>query len=178
MSRKKKAEKIDDKPVKTVPMPTAEDNEALQKFDAAKAKKDAAAGGAQEPKKRHRRTRQELEQERMGDEGFEIFRDFIKMLSDNDSKKWDIPKQPKEVFEPLARQYSTIVNYFMPKGKPIYFVCAAAVFSTAMMLKERREIIDKKHPPEKKEPPKQTPPPRPAGAPPEKPASEFQQSHV
>jgi len=73
-----------------------------------------------------------------------LFRDFIKMLSDNDASRYGLEKKPPEFFEPLAKQYSQITNYFLPKGKPIYFVCVSAAFMSFCMMKERLQIINLK----------------------------------
>ena len=128
------------KPVKITPAPQAGDNKDF--VEAAEALKNLG-----EPKeKRVRRTKAEIEGEKniLSDSGFELFRDTFKMGSDNDSVRYDIPKQPREFFEPLAKQWAMIVNYFLPRGKPIYFACVGVGISSFCMLKDRLEIINLK----------------------------------
>jgi hypothetical protein len=139
MVKKKVDEGVEVSKVKITPMPTAGENPAFHA-----AAQNIAANLGEEKQKRHRRTKEEIEAEQnaLSDSGFEVFRDFIKMLSDNDAVRWGVPKLPVDHFEPVSRQYAMILNYFMPKGKPIYFVCATAGWQTFMMLKGRAEIID------------------------------------
>lgn len=136
---------------KAAPMPTAEDNPEFTQAA------ESIRQNLEQPKKRHRRTKAEIEAEKqyLTDQGWELFRDFFKMFSDNDSRKFGMDKQPPEFFEPLARQYAQITNYFLPKSKPIYFVCVSAAFSSFVMFKSRLEEIDKKLYPNGK--PKQEP---------------------
>lgn len=99
-----------------------------------------------EPKqKRHRRTQAEISAERnsLNDNGYELIADLIKTISDNDHTKYGLDKEPRVFFEPLARQYASIMNYFMPAAKPIYFACGTALLGTFMMLKSRAEKIAK-----------------------------------
>ena len=98
--------------------------------------------------KRHRRTREELENEKRRAEqkqldhtNYEIFAQLMKMISDADVKRYGFPAVPISEFEPLGKQYAIICNYYMPAGKPIYFVMASATLQTFMMLKNRSNMI-------------------------------------
>ena len=129
------------KDVEIKPAPVAGDN---QEFVAAADK----LKHIDEPqiKTRHRRTKAEIEGEKaiLSDSGWELFRDVFKMGSDGDAARYGVPIQPKEFFEPLAKQWCIVVNHFLPKGKPIYFACVSAGIGSFCMLKNRNEIIDKK----------------------------------
>ncbi len=101
------------------------------------------------PTKRVRRTRHELENEKrkqeqglLHDDNHEVFSGVIKLLSDWDASKFKIEKVPITTFEPLGKTYAIIANYFLPQGKPIYFVIASATFQTIAMMSERKRKID------------------------------------
>lgn len=116
-----------------------------------KEKLSQAIGNKEEkiPVKRVRRTKAQLknekiqeEQSMLRDDNFEIFQQIIKMLSDRDSSKYDLEETNVKEFEPLAKQYAMICNYYLPGGKPIFFVIASATFSTIAMMSERKRKID------------------------------------
>jgi len=128
--------------------PTGEDNQQFKEALSSIPETQTAAP------KRHRRTKAEIESERnaLSDNGFEIWRDFLVMLNDNDVRKFGLPKDAPEVYEPLARQYAMILNYFLPQGKPIYIVCVTAAWQTFSLIKTRKELIDKSMPKKEKKP--------------------------
>lgn len=105
--------------------------------------------GQDKKPKRKRRTRQEIKQQQIDDEkqmlrddNYEIFQGIFKLLSDNDASKYGLEKVKESEFEPLARQYAMICNYYLPGGKPIYFVIASATFSSIAMMVARKKKID------------------------------------
>lgn len=114
--------------------------------------KEALPEPGEVKQKRHRRTRAEIDAERemLTYNGFETFRDALKMFSDWDAKRFNIEEVPADTFEPIAKQYAQIFNYFMPadKNKPIYLVCGAATIQTIFLLKSRAEKIDASRPKE------------------------------
>lgn len=106
-------------------------------------------GQGLKPLKRVRRTREQLkeelrkqEQRLLSDDNHEVFTGVLKLLSDWDASKFNIEQVNKSTFEPLAKSYAIIANYFLPNGKPIYFVIASATFQTIAMMSERKRKID------------------------------------
>lgn len=99
-------------------------------------------------KKRHRRTRAEIEAERFAlrSDGYEMIAGFLKALSDTDSKKYGLAVVEVEFFYPVAENYAKIINYFMPKAKEIYFVITMAAFQTITILTTRADLINKVNP--------------------------------
>lgn len=99
-------------------------------------------------KKRHRRTRAEIEAERFSlrDDGFDMIAQFFKSLSDNDVKRYGLDPVEVDFFYPVAQNYAKIINYYMPRAKEIYFVMMMAVFQSYTILSIRADMIRAKLP--------------------------------
>ncbi len=140
MARKKEIEepvKIEEKIDNTNPKDRLKETIINAEFDGIK------------PKKRIRRTKAEInaerqrqEQKELSDTNYEIFAQLMKMLSDRDASKWGLNKVALSEFEPLAKQYAIICNYYMPAGKPIYFIIASATLQSFLMYQNRSKLIN------------------------------------
>jgi len=99
-------------------------------------------------KKRHRRTRAEIEAEGKLSEtpddttGYEIVVDLLKAQSDMDTKKYGLPVADKEIFVPFSQNTMKIMNYFIGRyAKAWHYLLGVTLFQGYTLLSMRRALI-------------------------------------
>lgn len=110
---------------------------------------DAITSEPQEAKKRHRRTRVEIEAERAISDtpddatGYEIIVDLLKAQSDMDVKKYGLPPCDKAIFDPFAQNTMKLANYFIGRyAKAWHYILGITLFQGYTLLSTRRTLID------------------------------------
>lgn len=104
----------------------------------------------QPKKRRHRRTKAEIEAERartntvnLSEEGFEAYADIFQSVNDMDVRRWGVKSTTRETYYPFSRCLARIGNYYFAKFQnPVLTYAIIGAVQGFSLFKGRIEEID------------------------------------